>query len=367
MAKNAYIGSSSVSHKIKSIYVGASSVARKVIKGYVGVSNVARLFFGGISFAQKTVTYPGGGSGIYNNAYTFADGAISTYAILALIERNYSGTLIPVLIGTNETFREVTLSNDVNDRLGLTPGIGAINNSMYLISCDDYYLVRLSSSLVETDTYLDDVTYPGNCGPAKFSNKLHYLDRDNPNLIINSNGTTSRLNGFVPNIASCAIMVSNTQAIYFDAGTTDKFMPLNSNLVESDEIYTDFNAHLNIGNCMMFNGSRTFVPYYENTNTRGALLWSSNLTYSQISLSDALGNPSGRWHYVLNGNTVLLSLSGSVICANIFNANGVLTGTLNLNFAYQNSGSPSGPLFNDKIYVVRDNNRTGLVLGSLTV
>ena len=69
MAKNAYIGSSSVSHKIKSIYVGASSVARKVIKGYVGISNAARLFFGGISFTQKTVAYPDGGSGIYNNAY----------------------------------------------------------------------------------------------------------------------------------------------------------------------------------------------------------------------------------------------------------------------------------------------------------
>lgn len=63
MAKNAYIGVSSVARKVKQPYIGVSGVARKVKNGYIGVSGVARQFFaGGTPMSELAV-----GSSVYMN------------------------------------------------------------------------------------------------------------------------------------------------------------------------------------------------------------------------------------------------------------------------------------------------------------
>ena len=45
MGKAAYIGRSSLAHKIGKLYIGIGGVARKITKGYIGVGGLARQFY----------------------------------------------------------------------------------------------------------------------------------------------------------------------------------------------------------------------------------------------------------------------------------------------------------------------------------
>ena len=99
MGKAAYIGRSSLAHKISKIYVGVSGLARKVKKGYIGINGVARLFYTGdpvlimeqsvagtytqaLSAGTYEITLVGGGGGASgrrcttNNNYFYAQGGV---------------------------------------------------------------------------------------------------------------------------------------------------------------------------------------------------------------------------------------------------------------------------------------------------
>ena len=58
VAKGAYIGLSSSSHKIKNIYIGASNIAHKVKAAYIGVSGSARKWWpSGLSKSTRTISH----------------------------------------------------------------------------------------------------------------------------------------------------------------------------------------------------------------------------------------------------------------------------------------------------------------------
>ena len=149
MAKNIYIGESSVARKVKKAYIGINGVARKIKKMYIGVAGIARLFF---SSAAEVNIVESAIEDMRYAKYTFASTATDSHAIFAgggyssgeayneeLVRSNVELSLIAnhhgaATINNNAIFHGDTTAFDVVDtsltRTTITSGYGWSANTL---------------------------------------------------------------------------------------------------------------------------------------------------------------------------------------------------------------------------------------------
>ena len=143
MGKAAYIGKSSLAHKITKLYVGVGGYARKVKKGYIGVSGLARVFYTGdpvliyersvvgtesVSLAAGTyeLTLIGGGGGASgrrcttNNNYFYAQGGVG--GTLQVIAKLTSAATISISLGAGGITNTGTFSSASGGTVSGTAG-----------------------------------------------------------------------------------------------------------------------------------------------------------------------------------------------------------------------------------------------------
>lgn len=167
MAKEAYIGLSSSSRKVKQIYIGISSVAKKIKKAYIGVNNGARLWW------KSANIPPVNGGTIYSasNARQARkiDATISTYG-LSLQYDIYKESKILVFVNPQGVTK--TLSQPIALESYYDTQAGSTANHIFVYSRQDVEMY--DSNLVST-VVANNRTYLEEAAVASFPSKVFFF------------------------------------------------------------------------------------------------------------------------------------------------------------------------------------------------
>lgn len=146
MGKAAYIGRSSLAHKITKLYVGVGGYARKVKKGYIGISGMARVFYTGdpvliyentvagtytqtLSAGTYEITLIGGGGGASgrkcttNSTYHYAQGGVG--GTIQITAKLTAAATITIVVGSGGATKTGSFSSASGGTVTGNPGVAS--------------------------------------------------------------------------------------------------------------------------------------------------------------------------------------------------------------------------------------------------
>ena len=374
MAKSAYIGSSSVSHKIKSIYVGVSSVARKVVSAYVGVSNSARKFWPKEPEISTIKTVSVSGYSLNVDQASKRDEATTDNYISAASGWNQDSESCIVFLHRTSGVATYLSYKDLSDWEIFQWDANAytlfsLENRVYYCGVDndgsDVILGAINNSLVSQSVSTLNSTngVASSAGAAAFrSYNCAYIRCGARLAKISSSGTVSYISNDDAGMTDGAIIyVGSNYVVFPDTIRSNVSYAINNNgvAVSVSIDYATINNRSSlcgVSSRVQPNNGVTLIGVHTVNNDNRIVIINSNLTSGYTSISDDTRSYYGQ--FIANGSTYFeyarrensLSNSDTLTTFYEFTSDGVLSSnTVTYRMALRNTSSYNFATFCDNV------------------